>query len=94
MSYTPKIEPDFKPEFNAEYSSEYKSDFSSKYKSEFDSKYKSEFKYGATDFAIVPDDGYISPEDSPYYTLEPVHSPASSVISVADSAFDELAEGS
>ena len=81
MSYTPTIKPNFKPDFNSEY------------KSKLTSKYKSEFKYGATDFAIVPDDGYNSPEDSPYYTLEPAHSPASSVISVVDSAFDELAEG-
>ena len=80
------MKPNFRPEFNSEYNSEYKS--------KFNSKYKSEFKYGATDFAIVPDDGYNSPEDSPYYTMEPAHSPASSVISVVDSAFDELAEGS
>lgn len=51
------------------------------------------FGYGKGDLQVVPDDGYISPAHSPYYSSESAKSPANSVTSTVDSAFDELAEG-
>ena len=50
-------------------------------------------KYTGSDYQVVPDDGYNSP-DYPYYMMDSVSSPAGSTSSSSvDSAFDELAEG-
>ena len=47
-------------------------------------------KKSNSDLQIVPDDGYNSPVHSPYYyTTDSAKSPASSITSTGDSAFDE-----
>lgn len=51
------------------------------------------YEYQKGEVQVVPDNGYSSPVHSPYYNGESARSPASSVTSSVDSAFDELAKG-